>query len=292
MTSPRITLYSAAVAPTSPASHGRAARGADKTLRKRIAVQTIELEYNDFRKLDLHVADRAGQPMVVCVHGGGFVSGGRDDPRCRQAAELLVDAGYNCASVDYSLAEPADRFGQWPRNLFDVADAVAFLHRQASRFGYDAGRLAMLGFSAGCCLSNLYIQGGEAMLRQLGHDVPCHTPRALVGFYGPYDFTIRQAERRSPDADLNRLHSPRYWLLKRETRPPPVLHVQGDEDDIVFPDQHEAFRADCAARNFAFEGVIARGFGHSFAPRDTNGRGETFDAGPAIVGFLDRHLSG
>jgi acetyl esterase/lipase len=250
-----------------------------------------DLAYNASQCLDLHLADEPGQPLVVCVHGGGFVSGARDDPRCLQAAEILTAAGFNCASIAYSLADPGDRFGQWPRNLFDVADAVAFLHDQAERHGYDVKRFAMLGFSAGCCLSNLYIQGGAAILRQLGHDVPTYRPRALVGFYGPYDFTIRQPERRSGDPEIDQFHSPRYWLRKNDREPSPVLHFQGDEDDIVYPDQHEAFRADCEARGYAFEGIIAGGFEHSFAPRDTNSRGEMLDTGPRIVRFLSRHLA-
>jgi acetyl esterase/lipase len=251
-----------------------------------------DIDYNGTQRLDLHRTGAEGRPLVVCVHGGGFISGGRDDDRCTQAARLLLDAGFNCAAVSYALADATDRFAQWPRNLFDVADAVAFLAGNGERFGYDASRLAMLGFSAGCCLSNLYIQGGAAMLRQLGHVVAYHRPRALVGFYGPYDFTTRQRERRAALPEINRLHSPRYWLLNsRGAAPPPVLHIQGDADDIVRPNQHEQFRADCVARNYPFEELIAEGFGHSFAPRDTNARGERLDTGPRIVRFLERYLA-
>jgi acetyl esterase/lipase len=252
-----------------------------------------DLSYNDAQRLDLYRVEQPGRPLVICVHGGGFVSGARDDYRCRQAAELLLNAGFNSASVSYALADETDRFARWPRNLFDVADAVDFLAVNGERFGYDASRFALLGFSAGCCLSNLYIQGGGAMLRQLGHEVTWHRPRALVGFYGPYDFTVRQPERRSADPEINRLHSPRHWLLNNRGRPPPpVLHIQGDEDEIVYPDQHRQFSEDCASRDFPFEGVIARGFGHSFAPRDTNAGGEELDTGPEIVRFLARYLDG
>jgi acetyl esterase/lipase len=251
-----------------------------------------DIDYNDSQRLDLYRIGEQGRPLVVCVHGGGFISGARNDERCSQAAELLLNAGFNCASISYSLADETDRFAQWPRNLFDVADAVDFLALNGERLGYDASRFAMLGFSAGCCLSNLYIQGGPAMLQQLGHEVPWHRPRALVGFYGPYDFTTRQRERRAAKPETNRLHSPRHWLLNNHgATPPPVLHIQGDADDIVRPDQHEQFRADCVARAYSFEEFIAEGFGHSFAPRDTNARGESLDTGPRIVRFLERWLA-
>jgi len=253
-------------------------------------VQKEELAYSQKQKLDLYCTEKPGMPLIVCIHGGGFFSGGKDDDRCLQTAALLTEAGFNCASIAYSLANGDDRFSQWPRNLFDVADAVQFLQEYAADSHYDARRFAFIGFSAGCCLSNLYMQGGEAMFKQLNYETRWFRPRALVGFYGPYDFSIRQAERRSEDAEINRLHSPRYWLNKRTDQPPPALHIQGDEDQTVLPDQHEGFRADCESRGYAFEEIVARGFGHTFAPRDTNNQGELLDTGPQIVNFLQRHL--
>ena len=110
-----------------------------------MTVHVKDIEYSPSRLLDLYLADRPRRPLVVCVHGGGFVSGDKDDPRSIQAASILRNAGFNCASITYSLARESDRFGQWPRNLFDVADAVAFLHERAHEYGYDAGRFAMLG---------------------------------------------------------------------------------------------------------------------------------------------------
>ena len=249
------------------------------------------IAYNEKQALDLYLAEEPGRPLVTCIHGGGFISGSRDDERCRQAGELLAGAGLNCASIGYSLAPAADRFAAWPRNLFDVADALAFLHDNAAAYGYDFDRVGMLGYSAGCCLSNLYIQGRERIFEQLGYQVPVYSASALVGFYGPYDFTTRQAERRSTSHEVNLHHSPAYWI--RQDAPPiapPVLHVQGNQDTIVRPDQHEAFRQDYEERGFSFTEVIVEGFGHTFAPRDTNSTGQRIDLGPDILAFLNRHL--
>ncbi len=200
--------------------------------------------------------------------------------------------GFACASVSYSLAEPPDRFAMWPQNLFDVADAIRFLHDHSDTYGYDFSRFGLLGFSAGCCLANLYMQGGARLFQQFGYAGRIFRPAALAGFYGPYDFSIRQAERQSTDDEINRLHSPRHWLQSNEgDPPPPVLHIQGDKDTIVWPDQHAAFQSDCEERAYKFEGIIARGFEHSFAPRDTNDRGESLDLGPEIVKFFNRHLA-
>ena len=255
-----------------------------------MSVHIEELLYNETRKLDLYLVEDPGRPLVICVHGGGFVSGSRHDERCRQAAELLGRTGFNCASVSYSLAEPADRFGMWPRNLLDLAESVAYLQHRAYEYGYDASRFALLGFSAGCCLSNLYMQGGHDLFREFGFELEVYRPSALVGFYGPYDFSIRQSERRSADQEINRLHSPRYWLQHRTDTPPPILHIHGDIDDVVYFDQHEALRDDCLEKGYPFEEIIAGGFGHSFAPRDKNDHGDSLDLEADIVEFLGRQL--
>jgi len=253
--------------------------------------QPKRLAYNATQELDLYLTKQPGKPLVVCIHGGGFISGNRDDERCSQAARLLTGNGFNCASISYTLAPAEDRFSAWPRNLLDVADAMTFLHDNAEQYGYDFNRPGMLGFSAGCCLSNLYIQGGRDIFRHFGYRTPVFAPSALVGFYGPYDFTVRQAERRSADHEVNLYHSPAYWIRQETTTTaPPVLHFQGDRDSIVHPDQHVAFQQDYAEKGLSFTPVIVEGFDHAFALRDTNTKGKTIDLGDEILAFFRRHL--
>lgn len=179
----------------------------------------------------------------------------------------------------------------WPRNLFDLADAIAWLHDQASIYHYDFDRLGMLGFSAGCCLSNLYIQGGSRLFEHFGYITPVYQTVALAGFYGPYDFTKRQKERRSENDEINLLHSPSYWLRQNKVPgAPPVLHIQGDSDKVVYPDQHDAFQKDYEDRGYHFTAVVVEGFGHSFAPMDTNKSGQSVDLRSTVTDFFASHL--
>jgi acetyl esterase/lipase len=253
--------------------------------------QITDLAYNAKQLLDLYLSDQSGRPLVVCLHGGGFHSGSKDDGRCGQSAELLVKAGFNCASISYSLAPLENRFSMWPRNLFDVADALSYLHDNAKTHGYDFSRLGMLGFSAGCCLANLYIQGGKEIFQHFGYETPVFSPKALAGFYGPYDFPSRQRERRSSDDEINRYHSPSWWFRRNSiSNPPPVLHIQGDSDTVVHPDQHAVFQNDYEEKGHHFNAVLLEGFGHSFAPRDKSNSGNSIDMGPDITDFFSRHL--
>jgi acetyl esterase/lipase len=249
------------------------------------------LKYNKSQYLDLYLQDQPGRPLVTCIHGGGFISGDKADERCRQSAEFLTEAGFNCASISYSLAPRDNRFLMWPRNLFDVADALAFLHDQETHYGYDFGLLGMLGFSAGCCLSNLYIQGGESLFKEFGYQTPVFKPAALVGFYGPYDFPSRQAERRSADEKINIQHSPSHWFRQNGHNAPPVLHIQGNRDSVVHPDQHAMFQKDYQQKGHSFKALVLDGFGHSFSPRDTNATGTSIDLGSDISSFFSDHLN-
>ncbi len=250
------------------------------------------LAYNDSQCLDLYLVDQPDRPLVICLHGGGFISGDRNDERCKQSAALLTESGFNCATVSYALASSGNRFAKWPRNLFDVADAVTWLHDQATNHDYDFSHFGMLGFSAGCCLSNLYIQGGSNIFSHFGYTTPVFRADALVGFYGPYDFSSRQTQRRSDNIEINRYHSPSWWIRHQPGPiPPPVLHIQGDRDNVVLPDQHEAFKNDYEKRGYSFKALVVEEFGHSFTPRDTNTSGKSIDLRTDITNFFFQHLS-
>lgn len=103
----------------------------------------------------------APRPILLWLHGGGFVGGSLDDidATCRA---LAATAGVVVVSLDYRLA-PEDPF---PAALDDTSDALAWLADYGAVFGGD-GRLAAGGQSAG---SNLVV---AAALRG-GPRVECH----------------------------------------------------------------------------------------------------------------------
>lgn len=97
-------------------------------------------------RLRLYFADERNAPLPVLMHlhGGGFVSGSieSDDARC---AQLAREANCIVASVDYRLA-PESRF---PTPLEDAFAAWRWLASQAAGFGGDGKRMAISGSSAG-----------------------------------------------------------------------------------------------------------------------------------------------
>ncbi|WP_440639279.1 alpha/beta hydrolase [Bradyrhizobium sp. PUT101] len=93
-------------------------------------------------------SDRKPVPVLLYMHGGGFVVGSLDShqPLCRGLAE---DSGAAVLSVGYRLA-PEHKF---PTAFEDAADALAWIGREGRAIGLDTRRVAVGGDSAGGTLA-------------------------------------------------------------------------------------------------------------------------------------------
>jgi acetyl esterase/lipase len=100
-----------------------------------------------------------GAPVVLQIHGGGFLYGTAElgDPRNRAMAKAV---GCAVASVEYRLA-PETPF---PGALDDCYAALVWLHRNAAGLDLDPDRIAIRGESAGGGLA----AGLAVMARDLG----------------------------------------------------------------------------------------------------------------------------
>jgi len=106
-------------------------------------------------------------PVLVYLHGGGFVIGDLDthDTLCR---ELANGSGCAVVAVDYRMG-PECRF---PAAVDDCVAATRWVHANAAEFKLDAGRMAVGGDSAGGNLAAVVAlalrdAGGPALRFQL-----------------------------------------------------------------------------------------------------------------------------
>lgn len=107
----------------------------------------IEATYGDSpeQALRLFIPDRQGPlPVLVYVHGGGFVGGGLDVVE-EPARALANDTGAIIAAVTYRRA-PETKF---PGAADDVLAALHWVAANAGRHGGDTTRIAIAGDSAG-----------------------------------------------------------------------------------------------------------------------------------------------
>lgn len=105
--------------------------------------------------LDLRTPEAAGAPLVVFLHGGGWLRGSRKvfTPGIAdaQSFDRIVGAGFAVASCEYRLSGEA----RFPAQLDDVDAALAWLHQHGPDHGVDASRVVLWGVSAGATLAAL-----------------------------------------------------------------------------------------------------------------------------------------
>jgi acetyl esterase/lipase len=89
------------------------------------------------------VTVKPGAPLVVWIHGGGFVSGRRSD--ITNYAKVLAGRGFNVVNVDYTIAPEAT----YPTPIRQVNKALAYLNAEGGKLGIDTSRIVLAGDSAG-----------------------------------------------------------------------------------------------------------------------------------------------
>jgi acetyl esterase len=102
------------------------------------------------QKLDVFVAEDGGaaKPVLVFVHGGGFVGGAKsapDSPFYRNIGYRFAADGFLAVNVTYRLAP----LHPWPAGSEDVGAALAWVRESAARYGGDPEHIVLVGHSAG-----------------------------------------------------------------------------------------------------------------------------------------------
>ena len=87
---------------------------------------------------------QAPLPVLVWIHGGGFVLGSAEQDDI-QAKTIASRVGCAVVSVEYRLAPEAP----FPAPVEDCYAGLRWTHAQADAYGFDAGRVAIGGASAG-----------------------------------------------------------------------------------------------------------------------------------------------
>lgn len=192
--------------------------------------------------MDLRIPGAAGAPVVVFLHGGGFLRGSRKvfTPGISAEASFdrIVAAGFAVASCEYRLSGEA----HFPAQLDDVDAAIDWLHEHGAEHGVDASRLVLWGVSAGATL---------AALTGLRRD----DIRGVVDWFGPADlFTMAEHETGeapeetrearwlgTPAAQVPELARAASPALQVHADAPPFHLSHGTADEHVPFAQSEAF---------------------------------------------------
>ena len=93
-------------------------------------------------------------PVVICIHGGGWNGGSKEQVGQFVHPKILLDAGISVASINYRLIKHCTELKppvQGP--LTDAARAVQFIRSKAKDWNIDPNRIGLTGGSAGACTS-------------------------------------------------------------------------------------------------------------------------------------------
>jgi acetyl esterase/lipase len=127
-------------------------------------------------------------PVLVWVHGGGFVSGGRAD--VGNYLRVLAGRGVAGVAVGYSIAPEA----AYPTPVRQANAALGFLLREGAALGLDPERLILAGDSAGALVAaqvaNLTTSPAYAADIGVAPRIAPGRLRGVVLFCGPYDLAL------------------------------------------------------------------------------------------------------
>ena len=189
-------------------------------------------------------AVRSDAPVLVYIHGGGWVIGDKREQGLPMML-YLATRGWVCVTVNYRLSPRAP----WPEHLVDCKRALAGVRREIAAYGGDPAFVAVAGGSAGGHLAALTALTAGEDRYQPGFEDQDARVDACIPFYGVYDLTNRDGLRglgfgrfiermvlrkRIEDApELYRDASPMDQVGGGEGGPPPFMIVHGANDTLV-----------------------------------------------------------
>jgi acetyl esterase/lipase len=193
-------------------------------------------------KLDLaRPADlKSAAPAVVCIHGGGWRGGKRQD--LTSLTKYLAERGYVAATITYRLT-PQHRF---PAQIEDCKAAVRWVRANAKKYNINPDKIGAIGFSAGGHLSCMLgtTDANDQLEGSGGNPEQSSRVQAVVSYFGPTDFTTKDWSENVEETFLIPLTgstfeekpeaykraSPLVYATKDDA---PTLFFHGDRDVLV-----------------------------------------------------------
>ena len=206
---------------------------------------------SDAQKLDLYIPEGSGPfPVVIMVHGGGFMFGDKADGAGLTGVDQLLAAGYAVASINYRLSAEA----QYPSQIHDAKASVRFLRANAEKYNLNPDKFAAWGASAGGNLVSLLgttcgveeLEGAD-----LGNAEQSSCVQAVVDWFGPIDFLKmdEQFAGTSCEQSHNAANSPESKLVGAEIQTVPDLVATTNPMNYITADDAPFFiengTADC-----------------------------------------------
>ncbi|MBI3163220.1 MAG: alpha/beta hydrolase [Anaerolineales bacterium] len=262
-------------------------------------------DISDTQKLDLYIPEGTGPfPVVIMVHGGGFMFGDKSDGAGLTGVDQLLAAGYAVASINYRLSGEA----QYPAQIHDAKAAVRFLRANAATYNLNPDKFGAWGASAGGNLVALLgTTCGVAELEgDLGNNDQSSCVQAVVDWFGPIDFLKMQEQLTEAgcSASTDDASSPESKLVGAAIQTVPEKVALTNPMNYITPDDAPFFiqngTADCnipPAQNKNLADALTAVIGTdnvTYSSLEGAGHGgsqfETEENIQLVISFLDKYL--
>jgi acetyl esterase/lipase len=196
---------------------------------------------NTVLKLDVWYPNQTKRsyPLIFFAHGGGWISGFRNQPNNVSWCKFLASKGFAAASIDYRLAMR----NSMENILSDYTDALDFVKNNAEKLRINKDDIVLMGLSAGGHLALLYASyytyiNDETKMKGIKGVTVYYSPSNLKDIFGKEQkslsarFATMAALKGMPGQKpgLYYYYSPIEWISKRMI---PTLVVHGRKDMVV-----------------------------------------------------------
>lgn len=200
-------------------------------------------------------------PAVIYIHGGGW-SGGDKKQSTPMAAELAAN-GFVVYNINYRLV---GKGGEFPADVEDVKDALAFMGTKATEWHINTNRIAAMGASAGGHLSMLLGYTDDRVCKAVHYPNSKVKVKAVASWCGPAYFTPGEMDvvddyMRKAGKKAYPIASPRTYISSAV----PTIFVHGTDDELVTIKGPEKLHADLQKKGIYSEFVPLKGEGHGFS---------------------------
>ena len=240
-------------------------------------------------------AKDVAMPIVVYVHGGGWIAGSKGRGPGMSDTPALLARGFVVAAVNYRLA-PKYKF---PAQIEDIKCAIRFLRAHAVALNIDPNRVGAWGSSAGGHLVALLGLTDASAGFDVGEYLDQSSRvRAVVDMFGPTNlmtwsrgangmFGKRVFEITSKDDPMLTRGSPVTYVSKDA---PPFLILQGEKDRLVPPSQSQELYDRLKAAGADVNLVMVKNAGHGFTRSGGKIDPSRADLTKMIADFFDKNL--
>lgn len=208
----------------------------------KVETYTYKKTKNKNLKLDIYYPNinKEKYPFVYFTHGGGWISGFRNQSNNVSWCKYLASRGFIVASIDY-------RYGYNNTMLdllSDYKDGLDFCRINKKKFKIDVNNISLFGLSAGAHLALLY----SSYFSYFEDKNELKGINSVISYYPPTDledilkdknsnsliakFGVKQTIKDSPSkiSNIYQYYSPIYWITKNMI---PVLVVHGQNDKTI-----------------------------------------------------------